>query len=212
MDDKELLLKKYLVLTLILSNTIKSTSDAPWTTLRKTGIPITYEWIKEGSLLAERELCKTVFKDAYKNFSLDADLQVTEYTNLDAWLEDSFNGSFKTETIQLNNPQSKSYFIHAIINNSVIGFACFEEDGNAKVYLRKLAVDPAYKRLGIGTELVKSIFNKLPNIKEIRLITRKINLVARDFFQALGFVENDYIRAGYDSALFIGYALKIVSP
>ncbi|MCD4783632.1 MAG: GNAT family N-acetyltransferase [Candidatus Eremiobacteraeota bacterium] len=73
--------------------------------------------------------------------------------------------------VLLNILKNSGYFVVAIDdeNNRVVGFITCLTDNVLTVYIPLLEVLPEYQKLGIGSELIRSVFKKFSNIYEIDL-------------------------------------------
>ena len=82
----------------------------------------------------------------------------------------------------------------AEVDSIVCGFLIWLDLKNSEVEILNLAVDPAYRRRGIGRSLVLRLA-QYP-VQVIFLEVRESNQAARRFYQALGFQQVG-IREGY---------------
>jgi len=87
----------------------------------------------------------------------------------------------------------------------VVGFAIMEY-GEERAHLVLLAVDPAYRRRGIGRRLLEWLIEsaRTAGIESVHLELRAANAPARRFYRALGFSETLLVPryyAGRESAL-----------
>lgn len=88
----------------------------------------------------------------------------------------------------------------------MVGFAGFKDtDQKNEIYISLLAIDPDYWKLGLGKELVFSIFNIKQETERLVVVTRRINEVARQFYAHLGFTVSEYMHPGYNPHKYIGY-------
>jgi ribosomal-protein-alanine N-acetyltransferase len=112
-------------------------------------------------------------------------------------------------------------FLVAELNRSAVGFIVGNLDTGRnhlkEAHVLSLAVDPAYRRLGIGATLVGTFIDRFKRheIIRVRLEVKVRNVNAREFYRKLGFVEHQIIRGYYrmrgyleDAVLF----LKDVAP
>lgn len=82
-------------------------------------------------------------------------------------------------------------FLVAEKDEVVIGFVVLvlTSDGEGRVFA--LAVDPRYRRKGVGRALLKAAFNTLGNRKigYVRLEVRVSNHIAQSLYRSMGFIE-----------------------
>lgn len=96
--------------------------------------------------------------------------------------------------------------LSAKLDGKVIGFVGFKDtDQQNEVYIAQLAVDPSYWQLGLGKELIFSIFDIKKETVRLFVIPRRINEVARQFYSHLGFTVSEYMHPGYNPQKYIGY-------
>lgn len=80
----------------------------------------------------------------------------------------------------------------------IAGFAIMEF-GETQAHLSLLAVQPAYRRLGVGTRLIEWLAECAlsAGIHTVHLELRAQNHTARSFYLRLGFVETAYVPGYY---------------
>lgn len=108
-------------------------------------------------------------------------LEIESKSNSAPWSERSFRG-------ELDNPQS--IFISAIANGDVVGFAglwVVVDEG----HITTVAVDPDYRRNGIGKRLTKEVLEKGKDRGAVcaTLEVRASNEAAIQLYEELGFVQ-----------------------
>jgi ribosomal-protein-alanine N-acetyltransferase len=105
--------------------------------------------------------------------------------------------------IQESSPEAsqwepRDYLAHdfavAVCDDRVAGFAVARRVANAESEILNLAVDPAFRRRGIGRMLVDEIRLRHPG--DIFLEVRESNQAARGFYERLGF-QMVTVRPGY---------------
>ena len=163
---------------------------------------VKYEWVIERDLGQEEEIYVKAFCKAYENLSNEA-LGLKSDDNRALWLQNACRDRTNTLVCIKNN----MHVLHARSGEKILGFAVFEETGDKdEVYIVALCVDPAYHRCGIGESLVFKIGQLFPETKKLVLMTRKLNVQARDFYiKKCGFKECDYVHEGLSSEYYIGY-------
>jgi [ribosomal protein S18]-alanine N-acetyltransferase len=104
------------------------------------------------------------------------------------------------EASQWDVPEYFKYdLLVALCDGRVAGFVVARRLAEGEGELLNLAVDPAFRRRGIGRRLVAEVTSFYPGV--LWLEVRDSNVDARKFYQSLGFREAGF-RAGYyaDSA------------
>ena len=86
----------------------------------------------------------------------------------------------------------ENFFIYEI-DQRVAGFILFERDG----HLLYLAVDPLYRRRGIGRRLVTEAIKHLEKGAHPWAEVRRSNLTAQSFYESLGFIRGRVIPNYY---------------
>jgi hypothetical protein len=151
----------------------------------------------------ERELFVSAFMNAYR-YEKDHFDSIGIF-DMRHYFVDVFNEEFThvEQELQMSSP---IYFVRAIVNNEVVGFITFNEERSGQIYIRWLAVSPACGRHGIGKGLVDSIKKNVPDVRQLVLVTYKLDKPAMNFWKnKMSFVPSDYSRQEYDSAMFQGY-------
>jgi ribosomal protein S18 acetylase RimI-like enzyme len=150
---------------------------------------ITLEW-SQNMTDADLELSYRTYGSMKQNYS---DLKI-DYDN---FLRD-YHEEMKKSLGFEGNDNIKSYFVRALCQGESSGFAYFKHEKNSSnAYLEFLAVDPAYKRQGIGKHLAYSIFSLLPEVTEYTLDTRIFNEPAHLFYPKIGCVLESSPKEGY---------------
>ncbi len=121
------------------------------------------------------------------------------------------------ESISFTTPWSETAFlkeIHnpysitraAVLEDDVIGYVCANyiiDEG----HILNLAVHPDFRRCGIGTALMKKVLSELKErgCRLIYLEVRSSNLIARRFYESLGFgiigIRKDYYTSPKEDAV-----------
>ena len=101
-------------------------------------------------------------------------------------------------------------FIVVELNGEVVGYAIGTMRWGGVGHVLAIAVDPPYRRRGIGSMLMENLLGRLRagGAKKIRLEVRKSNLDAKQFYLALGFREEGEIPYYYENgetAVLMGY-------
>lgn len=74
--------------------------------------------------------------------------------------------------------------------DSLIGLIRVVGDGHTILYVQDILIKKAYKRNGIGKEMVQRVLANYPNIRQIVLMTDD-NEETRGFYEAIGFESCD---------------------
>lgn len=148
--------------------------------------------------------CQGIFVNAfllaYANFTPE-ELGIQDKT---IFLKDAFSDVY--DDFQIGE---QKLFI-AKYQEKLIGFVGFKKaEKPHQIYITQLAVDPNYWRQGIGKHLVFSAFNAFDHASSLVVICRKINEVAINFYQKLGFVSSSYLHPEYSAEKYIGYEWSI---
>lgn len=171
--------------------------------VQRSEAPITLQWTSDSDWAREEEVFVRSFLEAYKNFS-EEQLEITQ--GKEEWLR----SGFKEERDEFKKGDGKVFLVSAKKNSKVVGFASFNETENkGEVYIRQLAVDPKYRKQGIGKKLVFSINKKIDGIQKYVFVTRRINIDAKNFYTKLGFKECEYDHEGLDPKKYVGYELAV---
>ncbi|MGC8926472.1 MAG: ribosomal protein S18-alanine N-acetyltransferase [Myxococcota bacterium] len=131
-----------------------------------------------------------------KNISIS---RVTE-NDIDGIMQieiESFNYPWKRETFEGELKNTYSRFFVAKVDNFPSGFIIYW-DIPYEIHLINIAVKPAYRRMGIGTTLLREMieYAKQNSKQLITLEVRVSNIAARLFYIKNGFIEA-YIREKY---------------
>ncbi len=101
-------------------------------------------------------------------------------------------------------------WVQAFEKDRLLGWATFEIEpgGNRSAYMNLLVVDPNEWHRGIGKHLTFSILSSelRPEVREIRLLIRKLNERGRQFYEKIGFSDFKYERQDnfVDTSLLTG--------
>lgn len=76
-------------------------------------------------------------------------------------------------------------------NEQLVGWALFTRKDNENAILEILCIVPEFWRQGIGKKLVFVICELYPAISHISVMTRKINPISPQFYEAIGFKKTD---------------------
>ncbi len=91
----------------------------------------------------------------------------------------------------------------AVVRGQVAGFAVSRSLAADESELLNLAVDPAFRRLGVGRTLVASITSGHPGT--LWLEVRESNLAARNLYETMGFKvlsrRAEYYSESHESAI-----------
>jgi len=105
----------------------------------------------------------------------------------DSWPESAFKGEFRGDLPPI--------VVEA--GGDGVGYVCLMA-GPEELHITNLAVDPSWRRLGLGRQLIRAAIGEAARRRatQIFLDVRPSNHPARKLYSALGFVEL-YRRRGY---------------
>lgn len=141
------------------------------------------------------------FSEAYKNIPL----AVLGAVNLENFLNEAFA---QEESIIKKGDRPGYFLIIAHCNEKLTGFASFDTEEDHCYYIRELSMHPDFQRSGIGQQLIFSVKMLDDQVRGLRLVTRRANIQARNFYKKIGFIESSYIHEGFDPAKYVGYEKK----
>ena len=98
----------------------------------------------------------------------------------------------------------------AELDDDVVGFMIYELHKN-RLHLASLAVDPQYRRRGIGRAMIRSLTGKigLGSVRNrITLEVRESNLPAQLFFKSQGFRAVQVLRDFYENSTEDAYLMQ----
>lgn len=109
-----------------------------------------------------------------------------------------FPSSWQPGAYQAEIDSPTSHYLVASLNGLVVGFAGAWLIGEEQ-HITTLAVDPAFRRRGIGASLLRAIINHgvVNGVTRITLEVRELNLEARRLYIRFGFQEVAYLRGYY---------------
>jgi len=160
--------------------------------------PITIQWITPSELTKLKKTNEfnnvywSAFKAVYKDYITE------EFLN-------NLNEILNAELESFKENKEKMFLCIAQRDKVIVGFVLFEKIDKTTVSLELIAVDPTCWRQGVGKRLVFSILDKDSNVKNIKLVSYKINKNSPKFYKGLGFKETDYMHSGYNPEEFQGY-------
>lgn len=96
-------------------------------------------------------------------------------------------------------------------NQKIVGFMVYELL-KSQLHLLNFAVDPQFRRAGVGKAMVSKMVAKLSQQKrsEIRAEVRETNLSAQLFFRSCGFSSTKVLRGYYDETDEDAYVMRYV--
>ena len=74
----------------------------------------------------------------------------------------------------------------AFREGKLVGFVRCVGDGETVVYVQDLIVRPAFRRQGIGSELMRRVSDRYPDVRQFLLITDENDAVSNAFYRAIG--------------------------
>lgn len=182
----------YVILALLFSTQVVNSSDF----INKKGEKIELTSCQ----FSELKECETIFVNAFSKAYEDFPPELLGVKDKSLFLQEAFADIYDDFNEGLQQ------LVIAKHNDTIIGFAGFKKtEKEGQIYISQLAVDPNYWQQGIGSHLVLSALEYFPDLKSLVVIPRKINLVAREFYKNLGFIQSAYMHPGYNSERYIGY-------
>ena len=99
----------------------------------------------------------------------------------------------------------------AEVDGEVVGYMIYELQ-KARLRILNFAVDPAHRRCGVGTQMVRRLVDKLSQQRrsEITLEVRETNLPAQVFFRRQEFRAFRVMKNRYDDTTEDAYAMHFV--
>lgn len=139
------------------------------------------------ALPAQIQELNTVFMDAFSAvYSKDWDAKIEQQTK---HIFESYICQFQT------NPEMILFVAEK--DEQIAGWALFKKLDDENVILDILCISPYFWRQGIGKKLAFAICDTHPSINHISLMTRKINPISPQFYEALGFKKTDFYLPEY---------------
>lgn len=153
------------------------------------------------------------FEDAYKNFTPEQ-LFLTPGQN---YITNLLYAAFEDEESDFINQKDGTFFVVAQnSNDKVVGFVAFDkhvQTDEIKVYIRQLAIDPAYKNKGLGRLLCIDTIKEIIDHKPVNVVvcTRKINEPAIQFYRKLGFKDAtmDEVHPELPAYKYCGFSMTL---
>jgi ribosomal-protein-alanine acetyltransferase len=122
------------------------------------------------------------------------------------------------DAIQAASPEAarwdpQNYLLYeclvAVEAGAVVGFVTWRELGNAEAEILNLAVDPRFRRSGVGARLLREAVVYAP--RTIHLEVRASNQAARALYRTLGFRETGIRQRYYDKPPEDGIVMTLQS-
>jgi ribosomal-protein-alanine N-acetyltransferase len=123
---------------------------------------------------------------------------------------DSFEDPWTEEELLRCLRQRNTIGMVAELDDDVVGFMIYELHKN-RLHLASLAVDPQYRRRGIGRAMIRSLTGKigLGSVRNrITLEVRESNLPAQLFFKSQGFRAVQVLRDFYENSTEDAYLMQ----
>lgn len=127
--------------------------------------------------------------------------------------EQSFEFPWSDEEFRRCIRQQNCIGLVAEAAGRIVGFVFYEID-RSQLHVLNLAVDPRYRRRGVGASLMRKLMSKLSagGRSRIQLEVRETNLPAQLFFRSLGFKAVAILRDYYEDAVEDAYLMQYVCP
>ena len=123
--------------------------------------------------------------------------------------QQSFEFSWTEEDFLCCLRQRNCIGMVAECDHRIVGFMIYELH-KAKLHVLNFAVDPEFRRNGIGSQMIEKLVDKLSQQRrqEIVLEVRESNLGAQLFFKQMGFKAVLVIRSHYDDTEEDAYVMR----
>ena len=117
----------------------------------------------------------------YRDFRGEHIEQVLEIYSENGWTE-----YLRDQDRVLRAFRSSLLILGAFREGKLIGFVRCVGDGETVVYVQDLIVRPAFHRQGIGSELMRRVSDRYPDVRQFLLITDEDDAVSNAFYRAIG--------------------------
>jgi ribosomal protein S18 acetylase RimI-like enzyme len=174
--------------------------QADWLVTSQDGLNIRLT-LPLDTLKEEKIIFIKAFTESYtRNPIIMGDIKNLKKMDLKTFLQ----SAFEDEENDFTNKKEKTIFLSAkTLEGKTIGYASFDK-GAETIYIRQLAVDPAFWKKGVGACLVFAIFKLWEKPSRLQLVTRRANTKALTFYQNLGFTYSNFAHQGLDPKLYCG--------
>jgi len=128
------------------------------------------------------------------------------------------------EQVSFPNPWTHDDFIRCLrqrnrigmvaeYGDDLVGYMIYELHKN-RIHILNFAVDPKYRRDGIGTAMLAKLKGKLSCDRRTRIMleVRESNIDAQLFFRSQGFFAISVLRDFYDDSAEDAYLMRYVHP
>lgn len=163
------------------------------------------------------EAFATTYRGYYQNSGVNIPiekwLRLKEGLTLETWLSNTFDGEYEEYLLG-----DKGFIFLCTTDGQLVGWLSHSWlSKNGELYLSQCSLEHGSRNQKVASTVFNEVFkdyyikNIFPGIKEIKLITRKINTIARSLYIKAGFHEDEEIDPGvygdsYDDR-YIGYRL-----
>ncbi len=101
-------------------------------------------------------------------------------------------------------------FLGAELDGKVVGYVIGVVRWGATGHVLAIAVDPPYRRHGVGVALIVNMLDRLreKGARQVRLEVRESNRAAQQFYQSLGFTQREIVPGYYadgEAAIVMSY-------
>jgi ribosomal protein S18 acetylase RimI-like enzyme len=179
-------MKKFLLVLILLS---VSLFGRTFTNFSYNGVD--YVWNESQNY----EKALTVYLEAFR--TLYKELKVEKS-------EEHFKETMKHELELAKEHPDYIHWCVARKEGQIVGIAIFEFLNYPAIYVRELAVLPAFQHQGIGTQLSYAPVRDDPQIEKISIVTRHVNTTAVGFYKAIGFSPSSYMHPEYSPSVYCG--------
>lgn len=100
----------------------------------------------------------------------------------------------------IETAESSLFCLSAWCEDKLVGLIRIVGDGLSIIYIQDILVMSAYKRKGIGSELLDHVLEKYKNVRQKVLLTDE-SKETRGFYEANGFVSIDKFTTGVSNGI-----------
>ncbi len=190
--------KHLLVVSFLFFGSISGISYAEQHDFQKNGI--IYVWEQDPNCFEFKKVYLDAFVKCYDQVPLSV-LRKSSREEMGQWLADAFEEFYVDSKSSKNNLWLSAKADGKVVGFLVINVAKYPEE----IYLAQLAIDPAYQRRGIGSSMIRGLFDQFSECDKFVVITRCANEEAKGLYNALGFTPSSYMHEGYSRELYTGF-------
>jgi ribosomal protein S18 acetylase RimI-like enzyme len=96
----------------------------------------------------------------------------------------------------------------ATMDNVLAGWILFYKE-QERAIVELICISPEHQRKGLGKKLIFSIRECWPEVTNLAVVTRRINVISPLFYESLGFRKTNFMLPEYSPADVQGYELNL---